>query len=214
MADSTEQLVMNTTDLSYLQNQEIQHQPFPNYDSAFRPTAVRTSLVPSLDQIHQPTDIITAKLNLLLDHNKITDENFVRLRHDVDSIKADVESVSVLKHENLMIKQHLSVALGKINRLEVKDEIQHQKTIRLEQYSFSKDIVIYNLKESSAESILDLRNKIYNIFLDNMKIPKAYIFHSTNPTGEIRIDNCYRIGKKKTNTSAISRRFEKEERPK
>lgn len=52
MADSTEQLAMNTADSSYIQNQETNHHIFPNNDSAFRPTALRTNFLPSLDQIH------------------------------------------------------------------------------------------------------------------------------------------------------------------
>ena len=202
MTDFTEQHETLPNELSHSQvhNQEQQNHPFLNNDSAFRPTAMRGNFLPSLKQIHHPNDIITAKLKLL-DHNKITDDNFTRLQSDVDTIRTEVESVTALKNENIMIKQHLSQALGKLNRLQVKSEIHHQQTVKLEQFSFSKDIVMYNVKESNPESILDLRNKIYNIFLNNMNIPKAYIFHPTNATGEIRIDNCYRIGKKKTNNT-------------
>ena len=86
-------------------------------------------------------------------------------------------------------------------RLELKDEIHQPKVVNLEQYSFAKDIVVYNLKEQNQETVLVLRNKVYDMLLDDMKIPKPYIFHPQNPAGEIRIDNCFRIGKSKPNTT-------------
>ena len=75
--------------------------------------------------------------------------------------------------------------------------------VKLEQYSFSKDIVIYNLVDSNQgtpESIIQLRNKIYDMFNNQMQIPRDYIYSPRNLNGEIRIDNCYRLGKQTSNS--------------
>lgn len=167
-------------------------------DSVFRPTSSRAFNTVS-DQIHQPVDIVSSKLDKLLQHNKTTDTNFKNLRQEIGSLRAQVELVNTLKDENTKIKQHLSVALGKINRLEKQKEDHHQKLITIEQHSFAKDVVMYNLEESNPESIIDLRSKIYDTFLNTMHIPLANIFHPRNPGAEIRIDNCFRIGKKVAN---------------
>ena len=186
--------------------QNPQHQPyFPpqTFDtnmSAFKPTSSRGLFTPTLEAVHQPSDILSAKLDTkldaLLEHNLTTDENFKTLRNDMTSIKQDLESIPALKQENTKLKQHLAVAIGKINRLEDKEECNLQKIINIEQYGFSKDVVIYNLPESNPESTIQLTSNIYNLFHKNMQIPLANIFHPRNPGGEIRIDNCFRIGKK------------------
>ena len=78
--------------------------PFSNLDSAFAPTALRASFAPSSGHINQPQDTLTEKLNLLLDHNRTTDDNFTRLRSEVGAIKIDVQSVNALKYDNQQIK--------------------------------------------------------------------------------------------------------------
>ena len=67
--------------------------------------------------------------------------------------------------------------------------------MKLEQHSFSKDIVIYNLPESKPETLIQLRNKIFDVFTQQMHIPREYIFNLRNPGDEVRIDNCFRLGK-------------------
>lgn len=114
----------------------------------------------------------------------------------MSSIKTDLESIHVLKQENTKLKQHLAVAIGQINRLEDKEESTHQKIINIEQYGFSKDVVIYNLPESNPETSTQLTSNIYNLLHKDMQMPLTNIFHPRNPGGEIRIDNCFRIGKK------------------
>ena len=198
MTDPTHPLVALPThnDLISTHHTESYHAPQTFLkDSAFRPTPARGVFTPTLDAIYQPQDVLSAKLDKLLLHNKTTDSNFMSLRTDITSIKADLDSVHSLTEENTKIKQHLSVALGRINRLEQKEEHTHDKIVKLEQHSFSKDIVIYNLPESKPETIIQLRNKIYDLFTLQMQIPREYIFNLRNPGGEVRIDNCFRLGK-------------------
>lgn len=184
------------TDSVAQQHQTLTSNQFGNKDSF----EIYLKFTPSPGQFNQHHDTLTDKLNQLLDHNLTTDQNFTTLRDEAASIKIDVNAVNGLQHENQKIKQHLSVALGKINKLEHKNEIHHQKVVNLEQHSFSKDVVVYNLKENNQETILTLINNIYNIIIDDMKIAKHHVFHPLNPAGEIRIDNCFRIGKRNTNT--------------
>lgn len=139
------------------------------------------------------------KLNLLLTHNDTTDQNFASLRSQISLIRKEVEVISTVKAENVMIKQHLSVAIGKIDRLEHKEEAQHQKIVRLEQHSFRKDIVIYNFPESQQESTSNLTNSVYQFFNKTMHVHTDLLFHPRNPGGEVRIDNCFRLGKRTAN---------------
>ena len=198
MADPTQSLLALTTQNDIMSTGHTETYQAPqtfNRESAFRPTPARGVFAPTLDAIYQPQDVLSAKLDLLLDHNKTTDSNFESLRTDITSIKADLDTVHSLTEENIKIKQHLSVALGRINRLEQKEEHTHDKIVKLEQHSFSKDIVIYNLPESQPETIIQLRNKIYDLFNLQMLIPLEYIFSLRNPGGEVRIENCFRLGK-------------------
>ena len=126
---------------STLNNSNTQYQSYQSQNmSAFKPMALRRTFTPSqewLDTIHQP-DTITCKLDKLLSHNTTTDINFINLREEIASIRNQVETVPTLKQENVKIKQHLSVALGKINRLEHQKEKHHQTMVKLEQFSFAK----------------------------------------------------------------------------
>lgn len=158
------------------------------------------------DSASQPMDA-DDKLNLLLDHNKTTDENFASLRSELAIITNEVEAITAVKKENTMIKQHLAVALGKIDRLEHKEEAQHHKIVRLEQHSFSKDIVIYNFPETQQESTSNLSHSLYQFFNSTMHVHTDLLFHPRNPGGEVRIDNCFRLGKrnaKKTRPVIVS----------
>ena len=156
-----------------------QYPPFQTQTgSAFKPTPLRSTFTPT-HGIHNPADLITNKLDQLLLHNITTDSNFDKIRDELGTIRTQVETVSILKQDNVKIKQHLAVALGKINRLEQQKEDQHQKLIDIEQYSFSKDIVLYNLEESNPESTTDLTNKIYNLFHTSMQIPYGQYIPST-----------------------------------
>ena len=176
-----------TLDSSLNNPTNTQYPPYQSQTtSAFKPMPLRSSFTPSqstLDIMHHP-DSISNKLDQLLVHNTTTDTNFVNLRAEIASFRSQVEIVPALKQENIKIKQHLSVALGKINRLEHQKEEHHQKMVKLEQFSFAKDIVIYNMRESNPESVLDLRNKVYELFHSGMQIPKANLFHPLNPRGK------------------------------
>ena len=90
------------------------------HDSTQKPLPLRSAFAPSTDRIYHPTDTISNKLDELLRHNATTDTNFDRLREEIGVIRNQVENVTILQHENTKIKQHLSVALGNVSRLEKK----------------------------------------------------------------------------------------------
>lgn len=98
-----------------------------------------------------------------------------------------------VEHETT--KLELVSTQGKLARLETKEQDLRKKMEDAECRELSKDIVIYNLPDQQNESVITLRDSIYYTFRNDMKVPDDYIFSRNNPTGEIRIDYAYRMGK-------------------
>ena len=53
----------------------------------------------------------------------------------------------------------------------------------------------YIIADNADETQIELKETVYNLMRETMKIPKRDLFSRMNPSGEIRLDTVNRIGK-------------------
>lgn len=114
---------------------------------------------------------------------------------NIDSIQKDISHIKIVTDESQGIKEQLYSTQGKVARLEFKNEKLEEKLHSFESRTYEKDIMFYNIADNQDETQTELKETVYNLFGETMKIPQRDLFSRTNPAGEIRLDTVNRIGK-------------------
>lgn len=143
------------------------------------------------EQIHKGIQDLTA---LVTKNN----DNMESITNDIQIIKGDITKIKVVTNEAVGIKEQLYSTMGKMARLELKNQQLEDKLLAQESKMYEKDLMFYNLADSGDETNQDLKNTLFTVMRDAMKIPLTDLFHRNNTAGEIRIDTVNRIGKFRT----------------
>ena len=133
-------------------------------------------------------------LDLIRQSNVQTQTALNNFGDNLTALRKDFDNLSSLKEQNVYLNQKITATQGlMINISKKQTDIKKQLT-KLEQNQMDNSIVFYNVPYHPNENIKSLSTAIYKIMLNDMSIPAEDIFHS-DPYGEIRIDNVYRMGK-------------------
>ena len=117
------------------------------------------------------------------------------ITEDIRTIKGDIIEIKDVTNEADGVKEQLHATQGKVSRLELKNSKLEEKIISLESRLYERDLIFYNVEESPNETITDLKQSLYTIMTDKMKIPDALLFNRNNPCGEVRFDTVTRMGR-------------------
>lgn len=117
-------------------------------------------------------------------------------QHALTSLVGEVSRMNSELSTIQGFKLQLQSAKGQIARLEERESALKDRLLEAELKEMKSNLVFYNLPETKNQSALELRNALYNLFVNTMKIPAEYVFNSPkNHGGEIRIDHAYRMGR-------------------
>ena len=83
--------------------------------------------------------------------------------------------------------------MGLMARLEFKNKQLEDKLLAQESRICETDLMFYNLADSVDETNFSLKQTLFTVMRDAMKIPVNDLFHRNNTAGEIRIDTASRI---------------------
>ena len=142
-----------------------------------------------------PTTSLGLKIDNLTKIVTRNDETLNRMVHDISAITNEISKIKDLEQENIALKEQCYATQGKVARLEMKNVEMKQKLLDMECREMSRNLMFYNVPEHQNETQMTLRDKIYQIILENMSVPRNLVFTPDNPSGEIRIDTIHRVGK-------------------
>lgn len=160
------------------------HTPGRPFDSITRP-AISLFQSKNMD--------VDAKLDQILLNNSTLEHNVDKLAQSVEDLNSKFEKSNF--QDNSAIRQHLLNTQGQVLRLQSNQKRLEQKVLSLEERDMRKSVVFYNIAEIENETLIKLRNRVYNVFLHEMQIPKEFIYSPHNLFGELRIDFCRRVGR-------------------
>ena len=132
---------------------------------------------------------------------KLIQTNNTTLTADIHSIQSDITEIKEVTNESEALKEQLYSTQGRVARLESKNVQLEEKLVSHESRTYDKDLMFYNVKDNPNETFITLKESIYNVIRNDMKIPEYHICSKTNPIGEIRLDTVTRIGKYKADYS-------------
>ena len=157
-----------------------------------QPRTSPTATNPQLQRLQE-------SLNSVLAIVKKNGENMTAITDDIHGIKEDITDIKEVTNEAEGIKEQLYATQGKVSRLELKNAKLEEKVLSLEGQLYQKDLVFYNVDDRLMETDYDLKQTLYQIMKETMKIPELSLFSKNNPCGEIRLDTVSRIGRHKPN---------------
>lgn len=140
------------------------------------------------EQIYDTLQTVLAKVTT-------NEESMVNLTADILKVQGEIITIKEITNESEAIKEQLFVTQGKVARLESKNQTLEDKLTEYETKLFEKDLMFFNINEEINESSQSLKEEMYIIFTNIMKMRENQIFSRTNPAGEVRIDTVTRIGK-------------------
>lgn len=142
------------------------------------------------------TEVTNAQLQETLNNLlSLVQTNNDTMSNDIHTIKDDMSQIKDVTNETDAIKQQLYSTQGKVARLERKNQHLEEKLISYETKMMEKDLMFYNVRDNQDETYVDLKDKIFKVLRDDMKIPSIEIYSKNNMGGEIRPDTITRIGK-------------------
>ena len=171
-------------------------------------TAVNTRTVPNMAQQESGLTSpprnpqlqgLQESLNSVLSIVKKNGENMETITHDIHLIKQDITGMKEVTNEAEGVKEQLHSTQGKLDRMELKNAKLEEKVLSLESQLYQKDLVFYNVEDSLTESDQDLKQTLYHVMQQTMKVPGHLLFNRNNPCGEVRLDTVTRMGRYKLN---------------
>ena len=118
------------------------------------------------------------------------DERWQFVVNQFESLQKEINRLQI---ENTELKAGLASANGKISYLENQIGKVKVKIGEVEWKELQNDIVLYNVPEVQGKLESDIAIDILN---NKLHIAQDCIHSQTNPTGNILMDNAFRIGKK------------------